>query len=405
MKKLLNHKVLRIVLMFTALLIFAIVILVFNKTDLRQSSGRTGNAALQYERAKVLGVNREELEEDQVHKGIKRGSQNLELEILTGDYKGETVTVENYISALYSVICKENTHIIVTVSNRSDGTYNVSVYSYDRANFLYALVAIFFVMMALIGGKKGVKSVLGLLFTFVCIFTLFVPMLYRGYSPILSSLLIVSLTTCVCLWLLNGFSIKTASAIIGTILGVMIAGIISSVSGQIAHLTGFNMNEAESLLLVAQDYHMQVRGLLFASILISSLGAVMDMAMSIASTLFELYDNSPNLSRKSLFLSGMNVGHDMMGTMTNTLIFAFTGSSLNMLILIYSYNVPYYQLINTNMLGIEMIQAISGSIAVVLTVPMVAFVSAQLITRFNQSDTKHKVRVENKYVLPQNKNH
>jgi uncharacterized membrane protein len=394
MKKLLNNKVLRIVLMVVALLIFAIVILVFNKTDLRQSSGRIGNAALQYERAKVIGVNREELEEDQVHKGIKRGSQNLELEILTGDYKGETVTVDNYISALYSVICKENTHVIVTVSNRSDGTYNVSVYSYDRANFLYAIVAVFFVMMGLIGGKKGVKSVLGLIFTFVCIFTLFVPMLYRGYSPILSALIIVSLTTCVCLWLLNGFSIKTASAIIGTILGVMIAGIISTVSGQITHLTGFNMNEAESLLLVAQDYHMQVRGLLFASILIASLGAVMDMAMSIASTLFELYDNNPKLSRKSLFLAGMNVGHDMMGTMTNTLIFAFTGSSLNMLILIYSYNVPYYQLINTNMIGVEIIQAISGSIAVVLTVPIVAFVSAQLITHVARSDARHKVRVE-----------
>jgi uncharacterized membrane protein len=249
-------------------------------------------------------------------------------------------------------------------------------------------------MMGLIGGKKGVKSVLGLIFTFVCIFTLFVPMLYRGYSPILSALIIVSLTTCVCLWLLNGFSIKTASAIIGTILGVMIAGIISTVSGQITHLTGFNMNEAESLLLVAQDYHMQVRGLLFASILIASLGAVMDMAMSIASTLFELYDNNPKLSRKSLFLAGMNVGHDMMGTMTNTLIFAFTGSSLNMLILIYSYNVPYYQLINTNMIGVEIIQAISGSIAVVLTVPIVAFVSAQLITHVARSDARHKVRVE-----------
>lgn len=385
MKKLLNSKVLRIVLLVVALFVFVIFILIFNKADLRQSSGRNASAALKYERAKVVSVNHEELEEDDVYKGIKRGSQNLELEILTGDYKGETVLVENYISALYSVVCKENTHVIVTISTRAEGTYNVSVYSYDRANFLYSMIAVFFVMMGLIGGKKGVRSVLGLLFTFVCIFTLFIPMLYKGYSPILSSLLIVSVTTCVCLWLLNGFSIKTASAILGTILGVMIAGAISSVSGQIAHLTGFNMDEAESLLLVAQDYHMQVRGLLFASILISSLGAVMDMAMSIASTLFELYSNNPKLSRKSLFMSGMNVGHDMMGTMTNTLILAFTGASLNMLILIYSYNVPYYQLINTDMLGIEIIQAISGSIAVVLTVPIVAFVSAQLITRFDDS--------------------
>lgn len=124
---------------------------------------------------------------------------------------------------------------------------------------------------------------------------------------------------------------------------------------------------------------MKVGELLFAAILISSLGAIMDIAISIASSVNELYLSNRGLEVKDLFNSGMNVGRDMMGTMANTLIIAFTGTSLNLLVLLYSWNVTYYQLINNNMIGIYIIQAVSGSIAVILTVPLVAFFSSQLI--------------------------
>ena len=148
---------------------------------------------------------------------------------------------------------------------------------------------------------------------------------------------------------------------------------------KITHLSGFSTNEADTLIQIAGATHMKVGELLFAAILISSVGAIMDIAISIASSVNELSLRNNGLTAKDLFNSGMNVGRDMMGTMANTLIIAFTGTSLNLLVLLYSWNVTYYQLINTNMIGIYIIQAVSGSIAVILTVPLVSFFSSQLI--------------------------
>lgn len=111
----------------------------------------------------------------------------------------------------------------------------------------------------------------------------------------------------------------------------------------------------------------------------------MDISISVASAIQEVFHSNRKLRHNQLFLSGLNVGRDMMGTMSNTLILAFTGTSLNTLILIYSYNVSYYQLMNMNLIGIEVIQGLSGSLAVILTVPIVAFIAARLIPAMNRS--------------------
>jgi uncharacterized membrane protein len=190
---------------------------------------------------------------------------------------------------------------------------------------------------------------------------------------------VVMITLCVTLVLLAGFSTKTLSAILGTMSGVVFSVLFLMAALKITHLSGFSTNEADILIQIAGKTHMKVGELLFAAILISSLGAIMDIAISIASSVNELYLSNRGLEVKDLFNSGMNVGRDMMGTMANTLIIAFTGTSLNLLVLLYSWNVTYYQLINNNMIGIYIIQAVSGSIAVILTVPLVAFFSSQLI--------------------------
>jgi uncharacterized membrane protein len=177
---------------------------------------------------------------------------------------------------------------------------------------------------------------------------------------------------------LGGISAKTVSALIGTLAGMIISAIFLLAALGITHLSGYNMGEADALIQLAGAVHMKVGELLFAAIFISSLGAVIDVAISISSAVQEIYTRNPSLRAKHLFDSGMNVGRDMMGAMANTLIIAFTGTELNMLILLRTMDIQYYQLLNTNMIGIYIIQAISGSIAVVLTVPLVALISAQL---------------------------
>jgi uncharacterized membrane protein len=200
------------------------------------------------------------------------------------------------------------------------------------------------------------------------------------------------LTTIVCLILLDGINTKTIAAMIGTILGTLLAGGFSFIAGILAHITGFNTGEAEALLLIASNTKLTIRGLLVASILISSLGAVMDIAVSIASAIDELHKVKPKLKSKDLFNSGMNIGKDMMGTMANTLILAFTGSSLNLLLIIFSYGIPFYQLINTDLIAIEVLKAIGSSIGIILTVPIVAFVSSRIVIKSDNIKIKHVAR-------------
>jgi uncharacterized membrane protein len=244
---------------------------------------------------------------------------------------------------------------------------------------LYTFLLLFIVVLCAVGGIRGLKSLLGLVFTFTSIIFLFIPLLYRGYSPALAAVGVVIVSLCVSLMLLGGWSPKTLSAIFGAATGVAISALILVIALKVTHLTGYSTNEADVLIQIAGRTHMQAGELLFAAILISSLGAIMDIAISIASSVNELYAGNTGLGLKELFRSGINVGRDMMGTMASTLIIAFTGTSLNTLILLYAYNVSYYQLLNNNMIAIEIVQAVSGSIAVFLTVPLVSFIAAQLI--------------------------
>lgn len=345
---------------------------------------------INYEKAVITKVISESLEKDENLEGLYRGIQILEVKVLSGEHRGELHIIKNYLSDYLNVYGKKGTKIIVVVDTAEPGNYRVSVYNYHREPVLYFFVFLFFLALGGIGGKKGLKSILGLIFTFICIIFLFIPMLYKGYSPVFASVLIVILATVVTLFLINGWSIKTFSAILGTTLGVVIAGIISSVFGIYSHVSGFSTEEAESLILIASYTNMKVSDLLFAGILISSLGAIMDVAISIASSINEVYMVNSKLKKKELFISGMNVGKDMMGTMANTLILAFTGTSVNALILIYSYNVEYNQLMNMNITCIEIIQGISGSIAIVLTVPIVSFVSSNFITMFSEKNLKNQ---------------
>lgn len=189
------------------------------------------------------------------------------------------------------------------------------------------------------------------------------------------------MTTIVTMYLIDGFTIKSISAALGTVIGVIIAGIFAASFGYVSKISGYNVAEIEELVYIGNNTNLQIGGILFAGILIASLGAVMDVSMSVASTLNEIYEKNPNLNKKELFKSGINVGRDMMGTMSNTLILAFTGGSINTLIFSYAYCMQYNQIINMYSIGIEIMKGISGSIAVILTVPLVSLISSILLTK------------------------
>ena len=152
-----------------------------------------------------------------------------------------------------------------------------------------------------------------------------------------------------------------------------------------AKINGYRLEDAEALYQM--KYYLgatvNIKGLLVAGIIISALGAVMDVSMSISSSLEEIHAANPALSRNALFKSGMNIGRDMVGTMTNTLILAFLGSEFTLIIFIYSRGLTFYHLFSTAFVSLETISGISSSIGMVLAIPLTALISSVLITRKN----------------------
>ncbi|WP_294351617.1 YibE/F family protein [uncultured Clostridium sp.] len=343
---------------------------------------RGDTSSTQYVKAKVLSLLENNLEAGGNLEGVQVGNQKIEIEIKSGVHKGERTTITNQVGILSNVIVSEGSNIVVRINNKSNGSYDFSVYNYDRSGVLYGFIILFCLALCAIGGKKGAKAMLGLIFTMVSVFFILLPLIMKGYDSPVITMIIVALTTVVCLIILDGVNSKTISAILGTIIGVAFAGTMALIVGKIIKVSGFNTNEAEYLVTIAGDNGLKIRGLLVSTILISSLGAIMDVAMSIASSVNEVYHVNKKLGSKELFISGMNIGKDAMGTMANTLILAFTGSSLNLLILIYSYGISFSQLINTDLIAIEILQGISGSLGIIFTVPIVAFISSKVVFKY-----------------------
>ena len=347
----------------------------------RSTYDRDG-VGITYETARVLDVLSDNTDVDETAENVLRGSQELELEILTGHYAGETANVTNYLSAFYNVYVQPGDKVSVSINTVAEGAYSVSVYNYSRDGWIWAFLLIFALVLLLVGGRQGVKALLSLGLTVFCVIFLLVPLLVqRGWPPIPTTLAIISYTIFVTFVILGGIQVKTMVAAAGSLGGVLLAGGLAWAACQIVHISGMNMDEAEALMLTAVDNGLKIRGLYICGILIAAEGAVMDIAMSISSAVSELHEVNPALTARQLFKSGMNIGRDAMGPMANTLVLAFAGTSLNMMIFIYAYDISYIQLLNTDFVAIEIIRSISGSIGIVLTVPLVAAISAHLLAR------------------------
>jgi uncharacterized membrane protein len=342
------------------------------------STGMSG-ATVNYEIAKVLEVSAENLQDSEYEKGLMTGSQTLHVRLITGSHRGEIVDASNALSTYSSVVGKAGGYLVVNVDELDSGVFQVRVYNYFRTPFLFLIAFLFLAFLVLVGGRKGLMSGLGLVYTFLCVFLVFLPLILRGFPPVPAAILLVVMVAAVSLILLNGLGRKSLCSILGTVCGVLLSGLILMVFGSVMHLSGYSTDEAESLLLISQTTGLRVRELLYAGILIASLGAIMDTAMSIVSAMNEIRLHRPDMKPSALVRAGMNVGKDMIGTMSNTLILVFTGTSLNLLILLASYSVQLNQFMNMNTIAIEITQALSGSLAIVLTVPMTALITARML--------------------------
>ena len=336
----------------------------------------------EYEKAKITAVLMDNTVRDEVADGSWRGEQLLIAEILTGQYKGQSMQVSNYVGPLYGVPLYEGDGAVLIISTYADGKHIATVFEFDRALGLGIIVALFLVAAVIVGGKTGAKSLAGLLFTLATLFLILLPALMKGAPTLPTVFAVCAYIAVVSLTVLGGVQKKTVCAMLGTISGTALALVFGLLSQALLRIDGLRVSDVEPLLQLRQTgTPIGLSGLLVGGVVISALGAVMDVTMGISSSLFEVSAANPDLTQKELFRSGMNVGRDMVGTMTNTLILAFLGSGFVLILYLYSLGLSSHQLISSAYLSIEVLSGISSSIGVVLSIPITAFITAKALAK------------------------
>lgn len=337
---------------------------------------------VEYERGAVASILQDSTFSDPDSDGGFRGEQMLLVDVKTGQYKGEQLLVYNYVGPLSGVPVREGDSVSLIISTYSDGSHRANVFEYDRIPALLIVLGLFFGVTVLVGRKTGAKSLLALVITVAALFYILFPLLIRGAPTLPTVFLVCVYITIVSFTILGGIQRKTLCAMLGTVAGTAFAMLFGLLAQSLCRVSGLRVADVEPLLQLRQTgTPIGLQGLLVAGIIVSALGAVMDVAMSISSALEEVHAANPQLGFRALFRSGMNIGQDMVGTMTNTLILAFLGSGFTLILYLYSLGLSRYQLLPSAYLSIEVISGVSSSIGMILAIPLTAAVSALLIER------------------------
>lgn len=321
--------------------------------------------------------------------------QSVKIEILEGEYETKEFTTDFILSydiegKILAYELKKGDTVTVQLSVDANGNVSSAIEGIVRSNYIYIMVAIFLLSIILVGGKKGIKAIIGLIITILAVWFILIKLIFAGYDAILMSIVTCAVIIVLTFIVIGGINKKVVTAAIGTLGGVVSAGIVASIFSHLAELSGA-CEDAIQLSMNMQTATFNFRDLIFAGIVISALGACMDVGMSIASSLDEIKNKTKDISWKELFKSGMNIGRDVIGTMTNTLILAYVGGALKLILLFMACNMPITEILNKETIVEEIISAIAGSMGVVYTIPITAFVYAFL----NRKKTIYKTTSEN----------
>ncbi len=363
--------------MFRAIMLMIILAMAF---------GQVVNASDEYEepelyKGRIIEIVSEEDASVETSGGsYKRVVQVAKVKLLDKDKKGEIIEITNYIDEImaYTIEINEGDDVYIFFETDEEGNEIAAhIHEFRRDKDIYTLLIVFVILMVILGGVKGIKSLITLALTIAGVYYM-LQGIVSGGNPIFLSIVIAFIITVVTMFLVAGFNLKAVSAIAGTVSGVIIAGIIALVVSESSNLTGLGTTEAQMLLYSDHHVAFNIHGILFASILLGTLGAVMDVCMSIASAINEITDANPLLSTMELFKSGMNIGRDVMGTMVNTLILAYVGTSVFLILVFMVNDVQFIKILNLDLIATEVVRALAGTIGLICAIPVTAVISATL---------------------------
>lgn len=296
-------------------------------------------------------------------------------EIKNGDEAGTVVDAIQTIDGMYAgsqyvrPVEVGDQVMIISSDNEFSNLPTWQFSDYYRMDKIYILAGIFLLAILLIGRWKGVNTILSLGFTFCFVFLVFVPSVMAGYNAYIWSTITCIFTIVMTLLLINSTSKKTLATIIGCISGTIIAAAGTVIMSKVMELTGFVDEHSHYLTMLDTPQPIDLRAIIFAAIIIGAVGAIMDVAMDISSSLYELSEHVPDITFGRLCKSGMAIGRDIMGTMANTLVLAYIGSSLSCIMILLTYAASMMDLLNREVIIVELLTAILGSLAILMTVP------------------------------------
>ncbi len=335
----------------------------------------------QREKAKVISVNNDDLETYGV---VTVGTQVMKIEILSGDYKGDTLQAHNVLMGQMKIdkIFNEGDNVLAVLKMDRNNNSVVTVRADDiyRLNIELILFGLFALFLISFAGWTGFKALLSFVFTALALWKILIPSFLNGYHPVPVALFIVCLTTSVIILLISGFSRKGLVALSGSIVGVLITSLLAQLFGHFFRIPG-TVQEFSEALIYAGFTHLKFSDIFLSAIFISAAGAVMDVAMDIAASQNELIIKKPGMKSKELILSGFNIAYPVIGTMTTTLLFAYSGSFIFVFMLFMAKGTPMVSIVNVNYIAAEILHTLVGSFGLVLVAPATAIIGGFFYTR------------------------
>jgi len=311
--------------------------------------------------------------------GVNQAYQLLSVKILSGQFKDTVEQVsygKNQIQPA-GIQFHPGDEIMVVVSTGPDGSTAVDYADAVRTRPILILLAVFILALLIVARWKGFRSLLALAFSFVVVIGYIIPHIIHGEDPVRVSIIGSMILLIVTLYLTYGWNIKTHSAVIGILVTLVITGVLAWLFVKIALLTG-NGNEEALYLIQMPGIKVDLRGLLLGGIIIGSLGVLDDLVITQASAVFELKEANQTLGLRDLFGKAYRIGQDHVASTVNTLVMAYTGVALPMLLLFSLARGNYGQLINVASVAEEIVRTIVGSVGLVAAVPVSTFIATLL---------------------------
>ncbi len=350
-------------------------------------------------KSKVISVDNTDLES---HGIVTVGTQNVKLIVLEGKFKGDTVTARNILMGqkrIDKIFKTGDNALSVLRLDKTDTTIKEArAEDYYRINIEWILLGLFALFLIIFAGITGFKAILSFIFTALTVWKILIPFFLNGYSPILTAFAVVVLCTTVIIILINGFSRKGVVALTGSVTGIGITTILALVFGYYFKVPGAVIEFSESLLYTGFT-NLDLSSIFISCIFIAAAGAVMDVAMDIAAAQNEVIENNPTIKTKELIKSGFNVAYPVLGTMTTTLLFAYSGSFMFVFMVFMAKGTPLISILNTNYIAAEILHTLVGSFGLVLVAPLTAIVGGFIYPKKKEKTIINKKVVINKVAV------